>query len=332
MYKSLRTPLKVWIIAIAALAGSLVAAGYAAASNSHRQSRTSLTTVNVGVLPIADVAPVYLGIKEGFFAKQHLKVVPHALQGGAAVVSAVVGGSLQFGFGATANLIEATSRGLPVQFVANGDEAGARAASDWSGILVKAGSPIKSVKQLAGKTVAANAVDGENELALDAILERNHVSPSAVHVVALPFPTMPTALAGGKVDAVTEVEPFVSAIEAQGGKDLSPLFEGMAPSLVVAGYFATRNEIAKDPALVRRFVTAINQSLAYARSHAKAVRAIIPTYTKIPAGVAKKMPLPVWNPTLNRADIQYQEKLILKLHWISRSVPLAKVIWSGAKS
>ena len=75
MYKSLRTPLKVWIIAIAALAGSLVAAGYAAASNSHRQSRTSLTTVNVGVLPIADVAPVYLGIKEGFFAKQHLNAL-----------------------------------------------------------------------------------------------------------------------------------------------------------------------------------------------------------------------------------------------------------------
>ena len=333
MYRRLRISLKVWVVAVVAVAGSLAAAGYASASRAHRQSRkTPTTTINVGVLPIADVAPVYLGIKEGFFAKQHLKLVPHALQGGAAVVSAVVGGSLQFGFGATANLIEATSKGLPVQFVANGDEAGARAATDWSGILVKAGSPITSVKQLAGKTVAANAVDGENELALDAILQRNHVSPSAVHVVALPFPTMPTALAGGKVDAVTEVEPFVSAIEAQGGKNLSPLFEGMAPSLVVAGYFATKHEISTDPALVKRFVTAINESLAYARTHARAVRAIIPTYTKIPASVAKKMPLPVWNPTLNRGDIQYQEKLIVKLHWISKPVPLAKIIWSGAKS
>ena len=164
------------------------------------------------------------------------------------------------------------------------------------------------------------------------ILEKNHVSPSSVHVVSLAFPTMPAALSSGKIDAVTEVEPFVAEIQAQGGKKLSPLFEGMAPSLVVAGYFANTHEISKDPALVRRFVTAINQSLAYARTHTAAVRAIIPTYTKIPSSVAKKMPPPVWSAALNEADIQVQEKLMAKLHWINKPVALSKLIWSGAKS
>ncbi|MGH2895326.1 MAG: ABC transporter substrate-binding protein, partial [Solirubrobacteraceae bacterium] len=95
------------------------------------QSSGATTTINVGVLPIADVAPLYLGAKQGFFAKQHLKVVPHTLQGGAAVASAVVGGSLQFGFGATANLVQARAHGLPIQFVANGDEAASNPASAW---------------------------------------------------------------------------------------------------------------------------------------------------------------------------------------------------------
>lgn len=332
MYRQIRRSRHLWLAALAAAVGSLVAAGCAGASSTHNKSKISTTTVNVGVLPIADVAPVYLGIKEGFFAQQHLKVVPHALQGGAAVASAVVGGSLQFGFGATANLVEARSKNLPLQFIANGDEAGATADTSWSGILVKSGSSITSVKQLAGKTIAANAVDGENELALDSILLSNHVSPSSVHVVALPFPTMPTALAAGQVDAVTEVEPFVSAIQAQGGTKLTPLFQAMAPSLVVAGYFSNTQEISKHPIIVKRFVTAINESLAYARRHASAVRAIIPTYTAIPSSIAQKMTLPVWSASLNTASIQSQEQLMAKLHWISKSVPISKLIWSGAKS
>lgn len=329
LLRRLRGP---WLVALGALAAMLVAAAPAAARSTHRHSRVKTTTVNVGVLPIADVAPVYLGIKKGFFAKQHLKVVPHALQGGAAVASAVIGGSLQFGFGATANLIEARTKGLPLQFIANGDEAAVTARNAWSGIMVKSGSGIRSVKQLAGKTVAANAVQGENELALDALLLRNHVRISSVHVVALPFPTMPTALSGGQVDAVTEVEPFVSAIKAQGGSRITPLFQGMAPSLVVAGYFANTAEIHRNPDLVRRFVAAINQSLAYARTHSSAVRAIIPTYTKITSTIASKMKLPVWSASLNVADIQMQQKLMKKLHWITKTVSTSKLVWSGAKS
>jgi NitT/TauT family transport system substrate-binding protein len=270
-------------------------------------------------------------MKQGFFAKQHLTIVPHALQGGAAVASAVVGGSLQFGFGATANLVLARAHGLPIQFVANGDAAAADSAQAWSGILVRAGSAIKSVSQLAGKTVAANATHGENELALDSILERAGVQPASVHVVALPFPTMPSALSSGQVQAVTEVEPFVSAIRAKGGAVLSPLFEGEQPSQTVAGYFTTTGEIGKSASVVKRFVAAMNQSLDYAQSNPAAVRAIIPTYTSIPASVVAKMKLPVWRATINTSSIQAQEELMQKLHWITSAVPVNELLWSGAK-
>ena len=291
---------------------------------------TPAQTINVGVLPIADVAPLYLGIKQGFFAAQHLNVTVHSLQGGAAVSSAVVGGSLQFGFGATANIVLARAHGLPLQFVANGDQAGSTAATAWSGILVSANSGITSISQLAGKTIAANATQGENELALDAILQRNGVQPSSVHVVALAFPTMPAALTSGQVQAVTEVEPFVSSIEAKGGKLLSPLFEGEQPSEMVAGYFASTKEISSDPALVSRFVTAMNKSLAYAAANPAAAQAIIPTYTSIPAAVASKLILPVWSPTLNTSSIQSQEQLMLQLGWIKSSVAVSSLVWAGA--
>ena len=314
-------------LAVAACGSSSSSGGGANASG----SSSGTTTVNVGVLPIADVAPVYIGIKKGFFTDQHLKVVPHTLQGGAAVASAVVGGSLQFGFGATANLVQARAHSLPIKFVANGDQAAASAGDAWSGILVSGKSTTTSVSQLGGKTVAANATKGENELALDEILQRAGVQPTSVHVVSLSFPTMPAALDSGHVAAVTEVEPFVSAIEAKGGKSLTPLFEGASPSMLVAGYFTTDTEINKNAGVVRRFVTAMNQSLDYAHSHPAAVRAIIPTYTSIPGAVAAKMKLPVWSSTIDTASIQSQEQLMQKLGWVRSPVSMSDLVWSGAK-
>lgn len=330
---------KRWAAALALASLGTVAAACGSGSSASSSNTTSATTattavtpatVNVGVLPIADVAPLYLGIKQGFFAKQKLTVVPHALQGGAAVVSAVVGGSLDFGFGATANLILASTHNLPVQFVAQGDQAAATAADAWSGILVSGTSGITSIKDLAGKTIASNALQGENELALDAVLQANGVNPSSVHVVAMPFPSMPAALAAGQVQAVTEVEPFVSAIEAKGGKLLSPLFEGMKPNLLVAGYFTTSSEIQKSPDLVKRFVTAINESLTYAAANPAAVRAIIPTYTSIPASVAANLKLPVWAPTLQLSTVQAQAQLMVQLGWITTAPSISSLVWSGA--
>jgi len=128
------------------------------------------------------------------------------------------------------------------------------------------------------------------------------------------------------------VEPFVAAIQGQGGKDLAPLFEGLAPSTTVAGYFANTHEISKQPQLTARFVAAINESLAFARTHPGAIRAIIPTYTAIPSAVAAKMPLPVWSSAINTASIQSQEQLMVKLHWIAKPVEVSKLVWSGAKS
>ena len=43
------------------------------------------TTLKVGVIPIADVAPLYLGIDKGFFEEQQLTIQPQLAEGGAAI-------------------------------------------------------------------------------------------------------------------------------------------------------------------------------------------------------------------------------------------------------
>ena len=132
---------------------------------------------------------------------------------------------------------------------------------------------------------------------------------------------MPAALSAGQVQAVTEVEPFVAAIAAHGGKLLSPLFEGEQPGMLVSGYFTNSSELATNPGIVKRFVAAINESLNYAAANPAAARGVIRTYSSIPVSVANSMKLRVWNAKIGSNTVQGQEQLSRRQRALPRLPP-----------
>ena len=44
------------------------------------------TTITVGTLPIANAAPMYMGMEKGFFEEENLKIEPQVGEGGAALI------------------------------------------------------------------------------------------------------------------------------------------------------------------------------------------------------------------------------------------------------
>ena len=142
--------------------------------------------------------------------------------------------------------------------------------------------------------------------------------PTAVRFIELPFPDMPAALQSGRVDAAFMVEPFQSAARAQGARSVASSYVDAAPNLTVAAYFASNQLIGRSPDLVKRFVEAMKESLAYADSHPDEARAIIATYTQIPPDVIAKLTLPKWPAEVNRAsvrtlaDLAVRDKLLTK--------------------
>src|SRR5690242_6875038 len=66
-------------------------------------------TLKVGVIPIADVAPLYVGMEQGFFKDEDLTIEPQLAEGGAAIVPSVISGDYQIGFSNTTSLIIAAS-------------------------------------------------------------------------------------------------------------------------------------------------------------------------------------------------------------------------------
>jgi NitT/TauT family transport system substrate-binding protein len=163
------------------------------------------------------------------------------------------------------------------------------------------------------------------------VLSRAGVDVSKVKFIEVPFPEMPATLKAGRVDAISAVEPFVSASRAQGARDLLSYFAGLQPKMTVATYFATDQYLKSDARTVQRFARAMNRSLQYAQAHPDEVRQIVPTYTKIPAAVAQKMKLPYWSTDLNRPSIQLVAQQSQKFGAIKSQPRLGDLIWSGAQ-
>src|SRR5918999_541618 len=112
------------------------------------------TTLRVGVIPIADVAPLYLGMEKGFFEEVQLKIEPQLAEGGAAITPAVVSGDFQIGFSNTISLLIAASEDLPVEIISQGVLGGKTEKEAWADLLVLKDGPIKDPKDLEGKTIA----------------------------------------------------------------------------------------------------------------------------------------------------------------------------------
>ncbi|MFF4501453.1 ABC transporter substrate-binding protein [Streptomyces sp. NPDC001401] len=272
-------------------------------------SSGGITTVKVGLIPIVDVAPLYLGEKKGFYEKQGLKLSPTLASGGAAIVPAVASGQYQFGFSNVFSLMLAQSNDVPVKAISNGVASTGVQGKDFGATLVKKDSSIKTAKDLEGKKVAVNTLKNIVELSVRASVKKAGGDPDKVKFVEIPFDQMPAALDKGQVDAAMAVEPALTTIKNQGGREIASPLVDVAPDLTVAMYFTSTQYAQQNPEVVKKFQTATAQSLAYADAHPDEVRQIVTTYTKVPASVLAKVTLPKWPAEANRSSIDAQEKL-----------------------
>ncbi|MFC8517072.1 ABC transporter substrate-binding protein [Streptomyces sp. NPDC057257] len=272
-------------------------------------SSGGVTTVKVGLIPIVDVAPLYLGEKKGFYEKQGLKLSPTLASGGAAIVPAVASGQYQFGFSNVFSLMVAQTNGVSLKAISNGAASTGVQGKDFGATVVKKDSPIKTMKDLEGKKVAVNTLKNINELAVRESVTKAGGDPDKVKFVELPFDQMPAALDKGQVDAAMAVEPALTTMKEQGAQEIASPLVDMASKLTVAMYFTSTQYAQKNPEIVKKFQKATAESLAYADAHPDEVRQIVTTYTQVPASVLAKVTLPKWPAEANRASIETQAKL-----------------------
>src|SRR5882757_1743927 len=280
------------------------------------QSPPAPATLRLAIIPVANYTPLVVARDKGFFAEENLNVSWTTVAQGAVAVEAVYGGSAEIGGSAIFEPIVARSNGLDIMFIA----ASARIRSsppDNSGLLVRTGDSIHSAKDLVGKKVSAGLINSVNYAHMREWLQRNSVDPNTVQFLEIPFPQMADALFQNRLDAVWNVEPFLTFMLKSGNaRILSYPYQENVPRMDITGYLAKESWVKANPDVVRRFRRAIDRATTYLINASKEERDdFVAKYSGARPDVVAAMNLPEYATEFNvpslkaNLDIAVRQKL-----------------------
>lgn len=284
-----------------------------------------LTSITVGILPIADLAPLYYGIDEGFFEEEGLDVSTEIGQGAAEMVPQVLQGDFQFGFGNYVSLMLARENNVDVQIVSNIVNGAERPDRGTNALLVDPDN-IGSLEDLPGATVAVTTLDNVGEVNVRTTLIANGIDDD-IEFVEMPFPDMNAAVESGQVDAAWTAEPFVTLGEAAGLLNLAdPMYE-TTPSMPLAGIFADESWLEDNPEEADAFYSALQRSLA-ASSDEEAMKGAIVDHTDTEADQVDSLALANWVPELDMTKLDCVGELATIYDILGDDPDLDALVWS----
>jgi NitT/TauT family transport system substrate-binding protein len=289
-------------LTVACSSASSSSRGSASAQATAAGSSAGTTSIVVGALPVIDTAGLQVALKEGFFTQAGLDVTVKSVSQSTAAIPDLLHGSIDvIGGGNYVSFFEAEAHGtFPVQILAPAVDC----TPDTYGVVAMPSSGISKPADLAGKTIAVNLTQNVQTLTTSAVLTADGVNASSVRYVQIPFPDMSSALQANRVDAISAVEPFLSAALAAGGKLVTSTCTGSMAGFPLSGYLTTKSWAQQHAAAASAFQQAIEKGNTYANAHPSVVRSLLPTYTSITAKAAASMPLGTFPATLTTAMLQ----------------------------
>lgn len=287
-----------------------------------------LIPMKVSYIPIMDCQQLYTAWEKGYFEEEGLKVEGQIAQGGAVSQTLVESGSVELGWTAVVPLSQAYLKGFDFTFIGAGaffDSTNRKAA----GILVRKNSPIQSVKDLAGKKIAVNALQSVNNLAVLSIADFYGVDIKTLKFVEIPMPSQAPAVKEGAVDACHVVEPFIAASEAEGTTRL--LYGGFYPPEIaeramIASWFAKKSSLGKNKDKMIRFLKAITKATDFINKNPDQMPAIVAKYTKMDVNLLKKVTPPKFYTKINKKDIQVSIDLCAKYGFIKNGFDAKEIV------
>jgi len=306
------------------LAGSATALTLLRNRPASAQSLPAITILNI---PVDTAGTAYYAVDKGFFTRAGLNASISSLTNGAQIVTALVASQADFGVSPTTSVVQARERGIRLDMVA---PAGLYTTTVPShGVLVRADSPARTLRDLVGKTVAVIGLQNIGAVALNATLERDGIAVSSVNIVEMPAGTMLVALEAGKIDAANLDEPFLGQALAKGMRNVVDTYRTIAPRWLQGAYVCTESYAKANPDLVRRFADAIAQAAAWANQKSNAAEAwkILDKYTN--TTTPPERPHIVYAERLISADVQPLIDVSAKYGLLKSAVPAKDLFAPG---
>jgi NitT/TauT family transport system substrate-binding protein len=285
------------------------------------------TKLQVGTMKIGDLSPFFIAQEKGFFKDAGLDINVTAMVGGAAIQPALASGALNIGWSNIVSVYQGHLEGFDYRFIANG-AINKRGSNDVFGFQVAVDSPIKSAKELSGKTVAVNTLSNIMQAACAHWIDNNGGDSSKVKWVEVPFPQMEAALVSKNIDAFGAVEPFVTVPSKVNKKTkvLGYQLGGIAPRLLIASYFCSETWIQKNGDAVKAFITALNRGIDAHNANPEEAKATIAKNTGLKPEFLTLMALPAFEKKILESDLEPWIDVSFKYKLIGRKFSPREVI------
>lgn len=284
-------------IGVAALVGAGCGSVSSGPTGTHQ-----VADVLVAAVPGEGSAGLYIAQDQGLFRKAGLKVTIETVISSSTVIPAMVHGQVQVAAGQYTSYVAAQVAGVAkMRILAEGYSLGPRVQQ----VLVGAHSPVTSAAQLRGATIAVNAVNSETTDLLYTALAPYGISPGQVHVVTMPFPAMPAALAAHRVSAIYEIEPYVTqASQQHGDQELLDIDTAGAAGFPISGYASLAAWADQHPRAAAAFTQAIEQANRIATTNLSALQHAFETSLHITPQVADVMAIGTFPASINPVVLQ----------------------------
>jgi NitT/TauT family transport system substrate-binding protein len=231
-----------------------------------------------------DTMVVPQGIEAGFFKKENLEIEVTWTRGGAETLQALVTGSVDVDLtNGILGVIGAYAKGAPIRVI-SAEFTGAHDLF-W---YVKADSPVKSMKDMDGRTLGYSRPGSSTHLVVQALAAAAGVKPRLVSAGGVPDNR--TQVMSGQIDAGWSIPPFNLDILAEGkirviarGSDV-PALSGQTIRVNVASvkFLTERRDVA------RRFMKAYHDTVDWMYKNPDAAVAFFAKFNKVSLDIARK--------------------------------------------
>ena len=211
--------------------------------------------------------PLTIAEAKGYFRDEGLEVEIHDFPGGAKSLQALIGGSAQVVSGAFEHTIVMQTLAQKIQaFVLQGMNPGLEL-----GVVSSRARQYEWPKDLKGWTIGVSAPGSSTHMLVNHLLASVGLTPDDVSIVGVGTgPTAVAAVRGGRIDALSSVEPVMTLLEKSGDlrivvetisdKGTRNVFGGSMPA---ATLYARKEFIEKNPETIQALTNAMVRALKW---------------------------------------------------------------------
>jgi NitT/TauT family transport system substrate-binding protein len=274
-----------------------IAAAAATALWPRRSQAQPLATLRVAMPgAVDDGAPLLYAMHSGAFKAAGIDVNLTLMKSGAAIASAVAGGAIDIGLSSIVPLIGAHTHGIPFVFVA--PAAIYTSTAPYAALLVKKDSPLKTPRDLNGKTLASPALKDLIATSNLAWIDQNGGNSTTVKIVELPGSAVLAALDNGRV--------------------LGTPFDAYGKRFVISSWFSTTDYVRANTDVIRRFARVIREANAYSNTHHAATAPLLAALAKVDVGTITRSTRVEYGDALNVKELQSVVDVTAKYKVIDR--------------